>query len=719
MYLTTDQIIELGVDGYTVKSKISNGEWKVRQQRSGRRGKHVSAVLLASLPSGLQVKWLNNQVSNENRDKPKGVPIEADNVSRLSEKMLITQLLRFKPEERVAWIKEAGRLGTIIERFAAIKPKRQLDPTTDKYRFVPAVLELCKEAACVDQLILAREQHRASPPSPHTLERWLNYYKQEGLLTFFRSAPIVSADKSDNRTAVISRGAVEWVNSHWREFASPRHLFKALKKQANAQRWIIPGESWFYRRWQMMPEIVRTFLLEGEKSYISKYAPYVPRDFSDLQVLQVVCGDHSERDVTVLLKDGTLSRPWLSLWYDLRAGLIWGWHLDLIPSSNTAALAYADGVMNFGAQPISRPEEGFYSFVYTDRGRDYRSHNWDGKLIVVHKQAMRIEGGLEFLLTQQRVGILDEFTIKHLVAKRQNAREKPVERVFRDISDWEQNSFSEFCGRDAKSRPNKWRKLYARHQQLSRSMRGKSPFMTFEEYRERLAAFITEYNHSTHERLTVGGEKVVPIEEYKRLYTTKYEIAQETLILLLMKSDKRVIRKNGVQCFQKHWFYYNEAMADYKGLTVEVRYSDGDYSRVWVVLPNGSICEAILITPSSIINPNKQTLKTIGDAMAHERKVIRDFNLITQSQIRGETIEDRVTKQLKADEHTLEEAESTDSQSKRATVYKITRMDRRKLRKLKRSREATASEVANTKADTSIFRSNQSTPLNEFGRGDN
>jgi hypothetical protein len=56
-----------------------------------------------------------------------------------------------------------------------------------------------------------------------------------------------------------------------------------------------------------MPEIVRETHRKGWSHYEAKYAPYVPRDYSDLAALQVLCGDHSERDVSVLHQDGRWS----------------------------------------------------------------------------------------------------------------------------------------------------------------------------------------------------------------------------------------------------------------------------------------------------------------------------------------------------------------------------------------------------------------------------
>lgn len=719
MWLTIEQIVELGLTRRWVEKKLAAREWQWRD--SGvrlRNGKAVREVLFESLPSDLQWRWHQRQRQQVEAIAESPVTEQEAPAEKLD--VLGEALKRIPLEDREAWMAEAKRLANIIERYDAIRPKRFLNPATGKHEFVAEVLALCEEAVCTDGAVLALESHRAQCPSPFTLDGWSRRFKQDGLLTFFRSPANVSThgrenNKRDRRRARISEQAVEWVNSNWRNFRNARHLYKATKKKAEKERWVIPSEAYFYRLWNNMPKPVKTLHLDGAKAYTSKYALYVPRDFSDLAALQILCGDHSERDVTVLLKDGSIARPWLTTWQDLRTGLIWGWHLDLVPSSYTAGLAYADGVMNFGAQPLSRPDDEFYSYVYTDQGKDYKSHNWDGKIIAVHKEAMKVDGGLEVLRVQRKVGFLDEIGVKHLLARGYNAREKPVERYHRDISDWEQNTFDEFCGRDAKNKPERWVKMWHDHQKFAKSKRSESPFIAFDDYREALAGFIAEYNSTAHERLTLGGQKVIPLEEYKRLYT-RIDIAEESLALLLMKAEKRVVRKNGVQIFQKHWNYFHQAMSEFKGRDVEVRYTDGDYSRVWVVLPNGQICEAPLITPTSILNPNKQTLQMVAEANARERRTIREFNFITQSQIRGESVEDRVAALIEQEEFEAVEAVAAEGGggSSPARIQKMTRMDRPKLRAVTEQRVVSVSEVSSAQDDDSIFEAPERGRVSEF-----
>ena len=701
MWLTVDEIVELGRARRRVLMQVASGAWESRlSDRRGLNGKPLREVALASLPEELQHAYMERQ--QPNKDLAVVSQQVTEEVVEDVTVRLQAALVRLPLEEREAWLAEAQRLARIVERYESINPKRQRNPATGQLEFVKAVQSLCAEAVCTSALILQQEPHRAQCPSPYTLDGWWRKFKSDGPLTFLRSQPTPKKPR-DRRKAVISPAAVEWVNQNFRNYRNPRHLYKTLQKKARTEKWQIPSEAWVYRLWRNMPSIVKTVQLQGQKAYISKHAPYVPRDVSDVAALQVVCGDHSQRDVSVRLKDKTLVRPWLTLWQDIRTGLLWGWHLDLVPSSFTVGMAYADGVRNFGAQPLSRPDEKFFSLAYTDQGKDYTSINWDGKVIAVHQAAMRIEGGLEVLRMQRRVGILDELDLKHMLARGYNAREKPVERVHRDISDWEQNTFDEFCGRDAKNRPDLWYEMFKQHRQFEKGKRSESPFIAFEDYREALAGFIHEYNTTEHERVTLNGARIVPLDEYRRLYTTHYEIADEALALLLMKAAKRKIGKLGVEPFRRGQCYLHEAMSRWKGHDVEVRYSDNDHSRVWAIMPDGQICEALLVSRSPFLSPNRQTMKMVAEAQAHERKVIRDFNFITQSQIRGETTEDRVAALIEPEEIEAVEMEAAVGGGSPARVQRMTRMDNRKLRAANPKPVVTTTQVTSVEADNAIF----------------
>jgi hypothetical protein len=622
-------------------------------------------------------------------------------------------LRRFPAQEREAWIQEVKRLAQIVEAYGAIKKKRRLRKETGRNEFVPEVMLLCKAARCEEPSIVSREPHRARQPSPHTLDAWYQAYIRDGPKVFLRSPPQAPPDQVDHRYAKISKSAIDYINQNWRSYQSPYTLYRNLKEGASKSGWVIPSRSWLYRRWQQMPEIVRITHTVGLSAYESKYAPFVPRDYSKLAALQVLCGDHSERDVTVLLEpEQRLVRPWLTVWQDLLTGLIWGWYLDLAPSSETASLAYADGLLRFGAQPFSRPEENFFSYIYTDHGRTYKSHNWDGKVIAVHQEAMQINDKLEMLLVEKQVGITDDFQIKHLLGRAGNAKERAVERFFKDLSEWEKNRFKEYCGKDAKSRPDLWYELYGKHQRYKRSDLAASPFLLLEDYREALAKFIEAYNASPHERSTLGGRKVIPLEEYRQGYPTRYEISRTTVALLLMKATSRTIGKDGVNCFRKNWWYLHPDMSLYKGAKVEVRYTDRDYNSVWVMLPNTKICEATLITPTELLYPNKETLKAVAQARARERKAIRDFHLITQSELRGETTEERFVTQLfhQGGEDSLRQAQT----GVPARVHRLTRFDQKKLSAVEPTNQITAADVESAALDESIFHQQVRGRLREF-----
>lgn len=715
MWIPAKHLEDMGVSSATIyrKTKLPNSEWRSRfAKREGRFGKPQKEILLEDLPSDLQIKLAQLNQSSQEAVALDERPVEDDGADTSTiEKSspldrLNLALKRFPLDERETWIAELQRLSNIIEKFANVNPKRIKNSLTGRYEFAPAALALCAEAACADPVIIAREPHRAQAPTPRTLDGWLRDYRKEGLLVFIRatsSAAEENSAKRDRRRAEISQEAFEWVNQNWRNYRHPTELFKAAQAKAKRNGWVIPSKVWFFRRWKELPAIVVTKHLKGEKAYMSKYAPYIPRTAEDLTALQLLCGDHRQCDVAVVWRDGrSLIRPWLTLWQCVRTGLIWGWHLDITPSSHTIGLAYAAGVIQFGAQPPARPDDGFFSYVYTDNGKDYKSRNLDGT-ITVHQRAAALDGGIELVRTQQRVGLYNDMDVRKMLARGYNAKEKPIERTNRDLADMDEG-FDEWVGRDAKNKPDLYRDMYTQHQRFLHGKRGESPFMDFDKYLEALAAWIQKYNTDQHTRSVLENASIVPMQEYERLYTTRYEISHESLALLLMKPERRVIGKIGVGIKEGYptWRYFHPAMSEFKGKEVEVRYDSNDLSSVWVILPNGQPCEAELVQKSSYLTPNKQSAQLMKQTESRERKMQREWDLLNRSMLRGETLEERVAAEYELEVEEVE-AIAAEGGSSGGAVHKLTRMDKPKLRAVPKSRAVSVEQISLVKPDDSIF----------------
>lgn len=158
MWLTTEEIVELGITDRWARKKIASGEWEWRESgRRGRNGKPIREVLFSSLPSDLQWRWNQRQKSQAAIDEPDAPQAEVETDSSVNTLETLNPALKQLPmEEREAWLAEAQRLAQLVERYDAINPKRRVNPGTGKHEFVAAVLALCEEAICDNQVVKAK-----------------------------------------------------------------------------------------------------------------------------------------------------------------------------------------------------------------------------------------------------------------------------------------------------------------------------------------------------------------------------------------------------------------------------------------------------------------------------------------------------------------------------------------------------------------------------------
>jgi hypothetical protein len=716
MWLTKDEVAGLGVTRRWVEKKLVAGELQSRETgRRGRNGKMVREFDLGSLPEKMQMEWARK---NQPAEQVNGNELESTAPSQLD--ALAKALSIYDAKTRDAWTDELNRLNSILDRFAGVSPRGF---TRDGKRvFVAAVESLCEEAICTNALLLKLEPSRAKRPSGYTLETWLKQRKEVGLLAFLRAEP-TRRKANDQRVAAFSPDARDWLDANWRNYPTTSHCIKRLKEQAKKKKWKIPSGSTL-RRMLKVPPVVRAIVFGKETEYTSKQKPYVPRTVKDLAALQIVCGDHHILDV-IAWSDSqkSLVRLWFTVWQCVRTGLIWGYHVDYIPSSHTIACAYANGVRTFGAQPFSRPEAGFKSFGYTDNGKDYRGRTVNGDLIV-HKRAAEIDGGLQLILTAQNVGLLSNAGVEQLLANFYNGREKPVERTFNDMATAIQNDFFRrgWCGRNTKDKPDAYREMYSRHMKAIRR-RATSPFPSEQEIRDYVADWVVSYNTESHTRSTLNGATVVPLTEFNSLYTTKYEISNDALALMLLKPTRGTLdNKNGLKILGA--IYTHPALSEYKGvrgsdgkpLQLEARYSDDSYLTAWIVLPDGRVVEGTRLERSSILNPNKETQRTVATLIKHEAKLAKDFNLLAHSRLRGESVEDRAAVLIGLEQPAIEEMPIAvnEMQAQQARVQQITRFDGVKLRAVPDKPSVTSAQVSSVEVDESIFDTSGGGQVKEF-----
>jgi hypothetical protein len=772
-WIRSDDLVALGwASDATIYRKTRDGEWLSRSSgSSGKRGRPAKEILVSSLPPELQAKLAARAAAELEGDGGDGEPAGGSEIGNLKSQSdqvpqteteksdarlnaLSNALGRYPIQERDAWMNEVARLAQIVIEFDSIKPKRVRvyedcgeNHSTQKIYFekgskkkgrkgkkhagsvrsqgklvvVKAVTMLCKRAALSDAVnpgaasILKREPTRAREVSVRTLDRWSAAYKKYGLVTFIRDRAIPAA--GDKRLAKVTPEAIIWVNRVWRNYASPKAIYDAAveKGMKERPRWVLPSKTWFYRHgWQKIPPMLATYLKAGDKGFVGKWESHIERDFSDLGAFELLCGDHRVSDVSVLWLDGRAVRIWTTLWQCLRTGLIAGRHFALKPSSVTAGYAYANMVKTWGAQPpAGYLREGYRSGLYTDRGKDYLSKNWHGQVIEVFKEAMNIKGDLEMIVIERRIGFVEEMRLAHYVARGYNGKEKPVERTNRDLAEFERNhpAFkASYCGRDAKYKPDEWVKNWGLHEKFLKCKRSASPFINFEDYTREIDAWIARYNTSVHTRITLGNRRIVPMEEFHKLYTTRFEISDTAMSRLLMKGDSKLIGKNGVGIDGTPWHYLDRKglMKRYAGSYVETRWYDSDMSKVWVFLPDGERVEAEVLEKSTFYKLNKETAERISKQKKIDRRLLKEHSYLTQSIIRGESSEDRAAisqqeeYELEVVERPIAVGESSTQDACAPRVRVLTRMDRAGIAASK-PRGISRADIASARVDSSIF----------------
>lgn len=342
------------------------------------------------------------------------------------------------------------------------------------------------------------------------------------------------------------------------------------------------------------------YVFKGRKAWEAKYMHKATREKPSL-INEVWFGDHHVLDVFIKDMDGKIVKPWLTAWYDAASGCVVGWCLSTNPNSQTIAEAFAYGVCEkkdfiFSGLPL---------IVYTDNGKDYRSHAFEGGKIIDKSFGK----GMPFNIETD--GILKQLGIENVHAKAYHGWAKPIERFFGTFADRYVRELPGWCGRHPDERPEDFEKDL-------KKLANQDKLLTIDELREWLINILNEYHTTEHS----GYSSKKPIDLYmngKKARNDKPSWA--VLSILKMEFTERTITTQGITFDNK--LYWNKELADRHLINqkVKIRYNRENKDAIMVIHDGKFICAATVKHSLKMVREDEEK---IAEHMSNQKRQERE-----------------------------------------------------------------------------------------------
>lgn len=339
-----------------------------------------------------------------------------------------------------------------------------------------------------------------------------------------------------------------------------------------------------------IPASVRVLGREGAQAFHNRYGIYIPRSYEDLRNREIFCGDHHEFDLFVHTRGGKLLRSWISAWLDLKTEVLTGWFISTRPNSQTIALAFRHAVLPKQDGIMGLPES-----IYVDHGKDYRCRYLEGgrkRLGPIPVDTIGLVArahGLGVFDDPAMEGIWRNLGIRVRHAEPYNAQAKPIERFFGTLERDFVQELPGWCGPKPDLRPvDILKEQIRKHQAWLKGEAEETPFLHISEF----AVLFERWLHENYLRTAHARLRNAPITVYREEYGTPVVPDERTLDLLLMRAEKRLVRRNGLELFERNRWYWSDQLLGQEGSYVEVRWDPRELGKVLVYTKEGFLCEA-------------------------------------------------------------------------------------------------------------------------------
>ncbi|MEY4592275.1 MAG: hypothetical protein RIR18_1170, partial [Pseudomonadota bacterium] len=293
--------------------------------------------------------------------------------------------------------------------------------------------------------------------------------------------------KGGRPLAEFSEAAFEYIHARTLTTSGTPYtvIFQEARDLAEKNGWVIPGDDAIRKRLAKEPKWVDTMGRKGPKALERSY-PAVRRDYSSLKLHELWESDGRKADVFCVWPDGTVARPFIIVWRDVRSRLVLGVRGFLNPSAAGVLAAYGMALSRAGTAPDN---------AKLDNGREYAAKSVTGGQ--ANRYRFKVVPG-------EPVGLLTMAGTNADWSPPERGQDKPVEswwRFLADRCDKAPEFEGAYCGRNTVVKPENFDRKKA---------------IPIAVYAEKLAGAI-QYFNTRHRHSGSGMSGRTPLEVYTEL----------------------------------------------------------------------------------------------------------------------------------------------------------------------------------------------------------
>jgi putative transposase len=531
----------LRVNKSTIKRRLDRGEYGFSKVRGN--GGEQYRIELATLPVEAQHRYLAQQLTAAHAPRDRRAALQQLNL-----------------DEQTA--NEVARAAGIVRKP---RPAQPLPLTADESHAARLKFEqLCgsaQEEGHHRALIMNKlAQCEASAPmmeryritaedsgqSIDTLRRWHAVVRH---LEFRDWAPALAPNWGKGRPKVeMSENAWHYILKEYMCQSKPslEPIYRRAKKLAAQEGWVVPSRKTVSRRIAALPTAHRVYLRDGQKA-LEDFFPALKRDYSTLSLHEMWCSDGTKADVFCVWEDGSVGRPIVLAWQELRSRKVLGWAIDKTESADLVRRAFGNAARNSNSVPES---------AYIDNGRAFASKPTTGGQATRNRFKIKAD---------EPLGFLTMFGVKAVWATPYHGQAKPIESFWRTIKEAEKCAAfaGSYCGNRPDAKPEEFDRKKA------------IPIAT---YRAFVRETIEEKNAIAHRGDSMDGRS--PDDLYAELISSVIVNAPTERQLHLCLMAVQQVRLDKAYGFSVHGNrYWTERCADLAhGGPYDVRYDAEDLS---------------------------------------------------------------------------------------------------------------------------------------------